>query len=131
MIEVIDAIVRAETIEEIIHATMEVIRRRFGWTYGSYWSVDREREVLVFAMESGEVDSEFHRATRSAQFREGEGLNGRAWQRQDLVHVCDLAELADAAGHRSPNVPESVPASPCRSSKRERSSARWISLPRS
>jgi methyl-accepting chemotaxis protein len=72
-----------------------VIRARFGWSYGSYWTIDSDRNVLVFSLESGDVDPEFHRVTRTAQFREGEGLNGRAWQRRDLVHVEELAELTD------------------------------------
>ena len=95
LIEAIEAIVRAESIPEIVRATLEVIRRRFGWAYGSYWAVDPDKGVLTFSLESGEVDAEFHRVTRSARFREGEGLNGRAWQHRDLVYVADLGELAD------------------------------------
>ncbi len=95
LIETIEAVIRAETVTAIVHSTLEVIRRQFGWIYGSYWTIDPEQQVLTFAQESGEVDAEFHRITRSARFREGEGLNGRSWQRRDLVHVQDLGELAD------------------------------------
>ena len=76
-------------------STLDTVRREFGWAYGSYWTVDPAQKALVFALESGEVDAEFDRVTRSARFREGEGLNGRAWQRRDLVLVDDLADLAD------------------------------------
>ena len=51
--------------------------------------------VLVFSLESGRVDNEFQRLTRTAQFREGEGLNGRSWRLRDLVHFADLGELHD------------------------------------
>jgi methyl-accepting chemotaxis protein len=95
LIDAVEAILSADTVADVIRATLDVIRRRFGWAYGSYWTVDEEKGVLAFSNESGEVDAEFNRATRSARFREGEGLNGRAWQRRDLVHVEDLGELAD------------------------------------
>jgi methyl-accepting chemotaxis protein len=93
--DAVEAIIRAETIDDIVRATLDVIRREFEWTYGSYWAVDPESQALVFSLESGEVDAEFRRVTRSARFRKGEGLNGRAWQRGDLVQVNDLSELAD------------------------------------
>ena len=95
LIDAIDAIVRADTAAEIIRALLDLIRRRFGWVYGAYWAFDPEQDVLAFSLESGEVDPEFQRATRAARFRQGEGLNGRAWQRRDLVHVEDLGDLAD------------------------------------
>jgi methyl-accepting chemotaxis protein len=95
MVDAVKAIVTAGGIDEIIRATLEVLRRQFGWTYGSYWVVDPERNVLVFSLESGAVDPEFNQVTRSATFREGEGLNGRAWQRRELVFVEDLGALGD------------------------------------
>jgi methyl-accepting chemotaxis protein len=95
MIDTVEAIVRASSIDEIVRSTLEVIRRQFGWAYGSYWAIDPKQNALVFSLDSGEVDAEFHRITRSARFREGEGLNGRAWQRRDLVHVEDIGDLAD------------------------------------
>ncbi len=45
--------------------------------------------------ETGTVDEEFRRVTRSAKFHEGEGLIGRAWKRRDLFYVEDLGELSD------------------------------------
>ncbi len=95
MIDSVTAILEAGTVAEVIRAALDSIRSRFGWAYGSYWVVDEARDALVFSAESGEVDSEFHRVTRSARFREGEGLNGRAWKRRELIHVEDLAELSD------------------------------------
>ena len=95
VVDTINAIIRAETIEDIVRAALDTIRRQFGWTYASYWTVDSTENVLVFSLDSGRVDSEFQRLTRTAQFHEGEGLNGRAWRLRDLVHVADLGELHD------------------------------------
>ncbi len=95
MIDAVEAIIRSETIDEVIRSTLDCIRREFGWSYGSYWTVSPEHKALVFSMESGEVDAEFARITRSARFADGEGLNGRAWHRGEMVHVDDIGELAD------------------------------------
>jgi methyl-accepting chemotaxis protein len=95
LIDTIGAIIRAETGDDVIRAAMNTIRKEFGWNYASYWVVDPVEKVLVFSLESGVVDDEFQRLTRTARFREGEGLNGRAWRARDLFHVADLAELHD------------------------------------
>jgi methyl-accepting chemotaxis protein len=95
LVEGIEAIIRSSTIEGILSSTLESVRRAFGWAYGSFWRVDPERNVLVFAQESGSVDEEFRRVTRTATFREGEGLNGRAWRQRELVYVPNIAELSD------------------------------------
>jgi len=97
MIDAITAIIRADTIDDTIRATLDTIRKQFGWIYASYWSVDTEDNILVFSSESGRVDDEFQRQSRTARFREGEGLNGRAWRQRDLVHVADLGELSDCS----------------------------------
>ena len=95
MVDTINAIIRAETIDDIVRAALDNIRKEFGWVYASYWTVDPVENVLVFSLESGRVDNEFQRLTRTAQFREGEGLNGRCWRLRDLVHFADLGELQD------------------------------------
>jgi methyl-accepting chemotaxis protein len=95
LIDAIGAIIRAETADDVIRAAMNTIRKEFGWSYASYWAVDRADNVLSFSQESGSVDDEFQRLTRTARFREGEGLNGRSWRLRDLFHVADLAELHD------------------------------------
>src|SRR5262249_19665362 len=48
---------------------------------------------LRFTLDSGSVSDEFRRVTAEARFREGEGLNGTAWQSRDLVFVPDLGEM--------------------------------------
>ena len=95
LIDTIDAITRSGTPDEVLRATLESIRKAFGWSYASYWTVDPAERVLVFSLESGTVGDEFQRLTRTARFREGEGLNGRAWRQRDLFFVPDLAELTD------------------------------------
>jgi methyl-accepting chemotaxis protein len=95
MIDTMSAIIRAETIDDIVRVTLDNIRKEFGWVYASYWAVDAAENVLVFSLESGRVDNEFQRLTRTARFREGEGLNGRSWRLRDMVHVTDLGELHD------------------------------------
>ena len=95
MVDTISAIVKAETVEDVVRATLNTIRKEFGWAYASYWTVDPVENTLVFSIESGRVDDEFQRLTRTARFHEGEGLNGRAWRLRDVVHIADLAELHD------------------------------------
>ena len=95
MIETTNAIIRANTIDDLVRASLDAIRKAFGWVYASYWTIDPAENALVFKLESGRVDDEFQRLTRTARFREGEGLNGRAWRQRDLFFVEDLAELRD------------------------------------
>ncbi len=95
MIDTIGAVIRAQTNDEVIRAALETIRKAFGWSYASYWTVDPVQNVLVFSAESGRVDEEFHQLTRTARFKQGEGLNGRSWRLKDLFHVSDLGELHD------------------------------------
>ena len=72
-----------------------LFRSQFGWIYGSCWKVAADRPELVFAQESGTAGDEFREVTRTAAFREGVGLSGRAWAARDLVVVADLADLDD------------------------------------
>ncbi len=85
----------ARTTEDAAATVLESVRREFGWSYASFWQRDRATEELVFALESGVVSPEFARASRQARFREGTGVNGRAWRARDLVVVRDLGEVAD------------------------------------
>jgi len=93
----ISALIDADTIDDVARAALDAARREFGWTYGSYWRVDPADRTLCFVVESGELGDEFARFSRSVRFREGEGLNGRAWRARDLVVVDNLAELRDCA----------------------------------
>src|SRR5262249_19111525 len=67
----------------------------FGWTYGTYWTMDRNAQHLKFAAESGSVHPEFRRATLEATYQEGIGLSGRTWKQRDLFCCDDLATMTD------------------------------------
>ncbi|QHT56489.1 GAF domain-containing protein [Cellulomonas sp. H30R-01] len=98
-VEAISAVVAAldgiATIERAAAAVLDVVRDRFGWTYGSFWVVDRDAAVLRFAQESGTTSPEFRQVTLAATFAEGVGLSGRAWRSRDLVVVDDLGSVDD------------------------------------
>jgi PAS domain-containing protein len=95
VLAVVEALGRATTPDDAVHAALDAVRTSFGWAYGSYWALDADAGTLRFASESGTVTDEFQRLTREARFREGEGLSGRAWQRRDLFFVQDLGEMRD------------------------------------
>ena len=77
----------------MITAALARVREAFGWSYGSFWEVNPEDQALRFVHDAGSVSEEFRRVTAEARFREGEGLNGQAWQTRDLVFVPDLGEM--------------------------------------
>ena len=38
--DTIGAIIRADTVDEVVRATLDTVRKEFGWAYASYWVVD-------------------------------------------------------------------------------------------
>jgi methyl-accepting chemotaxis protein len=92
---VLDEIARGKTVNEVATLALEATRAAFEWTYGSYWSVEASSASLRFSVDSGSVNDEFRRATANARFRSGEGLNGRALQRRDVVSFDDLSTVSD------------------------------------
>ncbi len=86
-------LVNASSSESAIRMALDTVKESFGWTYGAYWKLDQVQNKLVFAAESGTVDDEFRRATQEAEYQEGQGLSGQAWQRRELVVVEDLSTL--------------------------------------
>jgi methyl-accepting chemotaxis protein len=92
---VLQAVGRAETINEAAKGALDTVKEAFGWAYGSYWVRDEKENALKFAIESGSVNEEFRRVTMEARFREGEGLSGRAWKARDVFFVTDLSEMKD------------------------------------
>ncbi|WP_073389632.1 GAF domain-containing protein [Jatrophihabitans endophyticus] len=91
---IVAALATATSSDGAARIALDTVRDQFGWAYGSYWTVDEQRE-LRFAAESGTVDTEFARITATASFAEGVGLNGRAWKQRELVFVADLGEVTD------------------------------------
>lgn len=91
------ALIDADTADDVARDVLESVRAEFGWSYGSYWVVDPEERALRWSADSGTVSEAFRRVTSTARFREGEGINGRAWRTRDLVYVDDLGELSDCS----------------------------------
>jgi GAF domain-containing protein len=92
---VLRQVTSAPTRDQALRAALDTIREGFGWAYGSYWAIDPVERVLRFGTESGDAGQEFREVTRSASFREGVGLAGRAWKARDLLFVADLAQVTD------------------------------------
>ena len=92
---VLGAVRDATSSGQAAQAALDAVRDCFGWTYGSYWRLDPEANVLRFSVESGEAGTEFREVTRKASFAEGVGLSGRAWRDKDLVFIADLGQVRD------------------------------------
>ncbi len=107
--EALEVLDETEDAKSAAAAVLEAVRKAFGWTQGSYWSIDPDLNIMAFSLESGTAADEFRSATRNARFREGEGLGGRAWKTRDLIFVPDMgavpefarAEVARRTGVRS------------------------------
>ncbi|WP_028047107.1 GAF domain-containing protein [Cellulomonas sp. URHE0023] len=91
---VVKALDAAGTSAAKVASVLDLVRSRFGWSYGSYWTIGAPG-VLQFAQDSGDVSAEFRRVTAEATFDEGVGLSGRAWKSRDLVVVDDLGAVTD------------------------------------
>ncbi|WP_457076257.1 GAF domain-containing protein [Modestobacter sp. SYSU DS0290] len=86
---------RASSVDTAITTALDTIRREFDWHYGSFWTVDEDRDALVLSLESGDLGAEFHAVSRAASFARGVGVAGRTWAAQDLVFVEDLGSVTD------------------------------------
>jgi len=86
---------KSESFDQLIQYSLDTIRQKFGWEYGSYWAVDPVKKVLKFYADSGTVDPEFKRVSEESTFAEGIGVNGRAWSIKDLYFVKNLGEVSD------------------------------------
>ncbi len=108
--KVVEALEDAETPDAAMLAALNSVREAFGWTYGTFWTLDEKERVLRFTIESGSIAEDFRRMTLTARFPEGDAsLPGRAWKARDLVFVPDFgaersfprAETARRHGIRS------------------------------
>ena len=93
--QVIAALLAASSGDAAIGACLDGVRTAFGWEYASYWRFDPDTNALRFERDSGHVGADFMAASRSALFREGAGVNGRAWRARELIFVEDLGEVRD------------------------------------
>ncbi len=94
---VLEVLGGANSVEDAARAALETVKEAFGWSYGSYWALDPEENVLKFSVESGSVNDEFRRATLEARFAEGVGLSGRAWKARDLFFTKDIGDMTDCS----------------------------------
>lgn len=93
---VLTALIDASTVEETTQRAVDKVREAFGWAYGSYWSLDPDEKVLKFILDSGQVSEEFRNGSRTATFKEGVGLSGRAWKKRELFFVADIGTMTDS-----------------------------------
>lgn len=93
--QVLKSVSKSNSKEEVIRFALDSVRDSFGWAYGSFWEINPEGSDLVFSLESGSVNEEFARVTRSAQFPKGVGLSGKTWQNRKLIFVKDLGDMTD------------------------------------
>lgn len=101
LIQVLEAVAKAETEEDAAIAALNAVKDAFDWAYGSYWKVAPEENVLRFAVETGAVTPDFTKVTREASFEKGVGLSGKTWQAQDLIFVEDLGTMVDCCRRES------------------------------
>lgn len=40
MIDTINAVIKADTVEVVIRSTLDTLQSTFGWAYASYWKVE-------------------------------------------------------------------------------------------
>lgn len=98
IVRVIEATREADTANGAAKAALDSVMREFGWSYGSFWTIDRSdrtNPVLRFAVDSGRTSEEFRQTTMTSTFPEGIGLNGRTWRARELIFVKDIGDLAD------------------------------------
>ncbi len=93
--QVLAALASAESMEQAAQMAMNSARDAFGWAYGSYWTIDHDKNALTFQVESGDAGEEFRRVTLDACFPEGVGLAGKVWQRRELMFVEDIGAMTD------------------------------------
>ena len=89
---------------------VRVVCEHLGWDYGAFWWVERAAGKLrCHATWASSQTEAFDRASRAREFRRGEGLPGRVWERAQATWLEDVqadanfprAAAAAAAGLRS------------------------------
>jgi putative methionine-R-sulfoxide reductase with GAF domain len=95
VLNVLSQLSAVESFDQAIQTTLDSVRHEFGWAYGSFWSLDKDLEALVFSTQSGKVTPEFQQVTHNASFKKGVGLSGRTWESGKLLFVQDLGTVTD------------------------------------
>jgi signal transduction histidine kinase len=93
--EVTNVIAASMAREDFMPKVLAVLGESMGWELGEFWIVDRPAAVLRrrahWHLPSIEID-EFERRSRDLEFERGVGLTGRAWEREEPVHVADIRD---------------------------------------
>jgi methyl-accepting chemotaxis protein len=92
---IVNNLAEAKTFDEVINLVLEKVRVCFNWEYSSFWRVDKDSQTLKYSLESGSVNEEFVKITRTSSFPKGTGLNGRAWSNDNLQFVQRIGEVKD------------------------------------
>jgi methyl-accepting chemotaxis protein/GAF domain-containing protein len=93
--EVLRALRKLSTPQEVARAALEAVRKAFGWSYGSYWEIDPRAAVLRFSVDCGDVSPDFRELTLRSSFAHGVGVSGRTWATGQLTVVEDLGVVED------------------------------------
>lgn len=97
VIEVVQAIGKHATAEELINAALLAVRGAFHLDYGACWMIDRQIEKTSFAAESGNLGPVYDEVNRTEHFEKGRGLTGRTWAAEELIFVPDISEIKNSA----------------------------------
>ncbi|WP_303674859.1 GAF domain-containing protein [Vampirovibrio chlorellavorus] len=93
--QIIQNLIEAKTEKEALQIALDNVRDTFEWAYASFWQIDKVSQSLRFQQDSGTVNPEFLKITQSAEFKKGVGINGKAWERGELVFIQDLGTVTD------------------------------------
>jgi hypothetical protein len=47
LMDTINAVVQGDSIDSVVRATLDTVRRAFGWAYASYWTIDPAQNALT------------------------------------------------------------------------------------
>ncbi|WP_207482831.1 PAS domain S-box protein [Arenibaculum pallidiluteum] len=80
--------------EVAVRRTLAAIGSGFGWSVGTFWTIDEQRDVLRSAGDwvQSDIDaSAFVEETRRLGLARGEGLPGRVWEAGEPLWIEDIA----------------------------------------
>ncbi|WP_439026075.1 ATP-binding protein [Haloarchaeobius sp. DT45] len=92
--EVAQAVADAESFEQALADTVELVCRSTEWVYGEVWTVDPEKEELVPSEAwygTGDEIETFRRVTEQTSFTRRVGLPGRVWDAGEVEWIRDVS----------------------------------------
>ena len=89
------ALAEREQLEDAIEAILPALGEPLGWSFGAFWTLDREasqlRPAAIWHRDGIDLTA-FADATRGCELAHGEGLPGQTWLRDEVVWVEDVAD---------------------------------------